>query len=78
MWDNQSYLIDSYLTVKEGFSLLRIKVANKDQPIKIPDFLQIKREVTGENGYKSKYLTKRNWYIPPGDETLVNSRKDSN
>jgi len=37
----------------------------------------VKREVTGEKGYASRVLAKKDWYIPEGDEEVLNFRKDS-
>jgi len=35
------------------------------------------REITNEKGYSSRVLAKNNWYVPEGDEEVLNIRKDS-
>ena len=70
-------MIDTYLNVKEGFSILKCKLEAEDQPLVLPPFLNTVRDVTKDQGYKSKYLAKKDWYIPDGDEKVVTVRKNS-
>ncbi|EAS07761.2 AAA domain protein (macronuclear) [Tetrahymena thermophila SB210] len=76
MWEGIYYVIDTYLNVKEGFSLLKAKL-QEDQEIKIPGFITVKRDVSNEKGYTSRVLAKKDWYVPEGDEEILNIRKDS-
>ena len=68
--------MDSYLNVKGGFTVLRVKMEMENQDIVIPEFLKISRDITNERGYKSKYLAKNDWYAPQGD-SIVEKRKHS-
>ncbi len=77
MWEGLSYMVDTYLNIKEGFNLLKVKLRDEKQDCLIPDFINVKREVTNELGYKSRFLSKNNWYAPKGDEDIVNFRKES-
>ncbi|EGR32192.1 hypothetical protein IMG5_092590 [Ichthyophthirius multifiliis] len=77
IWEGLSYVIDTYINIQEGFSTLKVKMQDENQMCLIPDFLNIKREVTDEKGYKSRFLSKKNWYIPSGDEDVINFRKES-
>lgn len=38
--------------------------------------MKVSREVTHEPGYKTKYLSKKNWYVPKGDDMVI-IRKES-
>jgi CYTH domain-containing protein len=68
MYNGFQYIIDTFLNIKGGFSILRVKLEDKNQKHTIPDFLKVVRDVTDEQGYKSKYLSKKNWYVPEEDE----------
>ena len=60
------------MNVKKGFSILYILKSSKDEDIKIPEIFDIVREVTNDLGYKTKNLSKRDWWIPQGDEGVIN------
>lgn len=77
MWEGSLYAIDTYLNVGEGFSTLKLTYDSEENMPKIPEFIKIIRDITEEEGYKTKYLAKKNWYSPSGDENIVNLRKES-
>ncbi|EGR34341.1 hypothetical protein IMG5_015480 [Ichthyophthirius multifiliis] len=70
------YIIDTYENVKEGFSILKVKVQDENQPHVVPNFVKIIRDVTHEKGYRSRILAKKDWYAPEEDEEILNIRKD--
>jgi len=75
MWEGQQCEVDTILNVKEGFSTLKVKLDNPNQEFSPPPFLKVTRDITGDIGYKTKYISKRNWYVPSGDEKYI--RKES-
>jgi hypothetical protein len=46
-------MIDTYLNVKEGFSILKYVLENEEKEVKIPPFLKILRDVSKDLGYKA-------------------------
>ncbi|KRX08694.1 P-loop containing nucleoside triphosphate hydrolase [Pseudocohnilembus persalinus] len=77
IYEGNQFQIDTYVNIKEGFSILTALCDKSNQELTLPEFLNIQREITNEPGYKSKYLSKKDWYIPQPDERIVNSRKKS-
>ena len=42
------YIIDTFLNIKGGFSILRVKLEDKNQKHSIPKFINVIRDVTEE------------------------------
>lgn len=59
-WCGQRFELDQFL-VPIGVCLLEIELPSMDTPIKLPDFLEIEREVTTERNWTNKALAKKTW-----------------
>ncbi len=51
LWANQYFEWDRFTAPRPGLELLEVEVDALDAPIEVPAFLQVEREVTGEEQY---------------------------
>eukprot|EP01017_Pseudomicrothorax_dubius_P028852 TRINITY_DN3457_c0_g1_i7.p1 TRINITY_DN3457_c0_g1~~TRINITY_DN3457_c0_g1_i7.p1 ORF type:complete len:344 (-),score=67.54 TRINITY_DN3457_c0_g1_i7:84-1115(-) len=71
LWEGQYYIVDTYLNVLDGFSLLIIEADRQVREIKLPPFINIAREVTDEPDYSSYILSKTSYYPKFEDKPAV-------
>ena len=57
LWENQYFEWDIFLEANSGLELLEIEVDSLDQPIKLPPFLTVEREVTSERDFSNHSLS---------------------
>ncbi|EGR27902.1 hypothetical protein IMG5_186910 [Ichthyophthirius multifiliis] len=74
MYQNNRFMLDTYLNVKEGFSILKVLLESENQKFQLPPFLDIVSEVTNDQGYKRSYISKKDWYFSQQDEKLIQKK----
>lgn len=72
IYEQQYFIVDTYLNVDGCPSLLRIETTKLATEINIPPFVKILKEVTDIENYNSSSIAKKNYKMPEGDKILIN------
>ena len=64
-------MINTYLNVKGGVSVLRLDSNKAISDIQIPDMISIIRDVTDDPGYSTYIMSKINWYVSSKDKDIM-------
>jgi CYTH domain-containing protein len=59
LWEQQYFELDLFRSPAEGLALLEIELDDIDQPVTLPPFLEIEREVTDDPAYLNSELARR-------------------
>ena len=59
IWQGQYFEVDTYLDQLEGLVILETKGITEGEPLKLPPFLRIIKEVTGDKDYYNYHLALR-------------------
>ena len=59
IWQGQYFEVDTYLDQLQGLVILETKGITEGEPLKLPPFLRIIKEVTGNKDYYNFYLALR-------------------
>ncbi len=57
-YDNQVFELDMFEEALEGLVVLEIELDSMDEKIKLPDFLNVEKEVTSDERYRNSKLAK--------------------
>ena len=57
LWDNQYFEIDVFPFWKDR-AVMEIELKSEDDPVRLPDFIDVVREVTDDMAYKNRSLAK--------------------
>jgi len=63
-------MIDTYLNVKQGVSVLRTD-SMTGVNMKLPSSISIVRDVTHDPGYSTYIMSKINWYVSSEDKDII-------
>ena len=70
IYNSNYFMIDTYLNVKKGVSVLRTDVLDLSD-LKLPPEISIVRDVTDDPGYSTYIMSKINWYISSEDKDII-------
>jgi CYTH domain-containing protein len=59
LWEQQYFELDLFRSPAEGMALLELELDHIDQPIQLPPFLKIEREVTEDPAFLNSELARR-------------------
>lgn len=65
--DSQYYMLNTYLNVKDGISVLRVEHHKNIEEIVVPEGIHIIRSVEKDPGYSTYIMSKINWYMASRD-----------
>mmetsp|Transcript_21604 Transcript_21604/g.39509 ORF Transcript_21604/g.39509 Transcript_21604/m.39509 type:complete len:92 (+) Transcript_21604:1137-1412(+) len=68
VWKSQYFALDTFTNVKNGITILRMETESSPD---MPEFLQVARDVTHEQGYSSYVLSKLQYYVSDQDKTVI-------
>ena len=71
IYENHYIMINTYLNVKGGVSVLRLDSNKAISDIQIPDMISIIRDVTDDPGYSTYIMSKINWYVSSKDKDIM-------
>lgn len=77
MYDNQYFMVETFLNVEDQPSFLRIETANEFKQIRIPEFLKVVREVTFEVNYNSINMAKKDYRMVESDKKTIKDTLDT-
>jgi hypothetical protein len=60
-------MLETFLNIEPFPSILRVETTMQNADKKLPPFLQVVREVTGEKAYETWYMANKDYTIPQGD-----------
>jgi hypothetical protein len=70
IYKSNYFMIDTYLNVKKGVSVLRADILNLED-IALPPEISIVRDVTDDPGYSTYIMSKINWYVSSEDKNII-------
>lgn len=59
IWKGQYFEVDTFMDSLEGLTILETKGITKDEPLKLPPFLKIVRDITGNKDYYNYNLARK-------------------
>lgn len=71
MYKDNVFILDNYMNIKEGFSILKVKLKSQDEPFEFPPDFAIAKEISEDLGYKRATIAKKGWYFSKGDALLI-------
>ena len=71
IYKNQYFILNTYLNVKNGISVLRIDNNRILDEIELPSNVSILRDVTNDPGYSTYIMSKVNWYVSSKDKDII-------
>lgn len=71
IFDNQYFMVETFLSLDQQPSLLRIETTKEKKDITIPSFVKVIKEVTHDNEYASSSLAKPGWRLPTDDKKKI-------
>jgi predicted ATPase len=71
IYKNKYFMLNTYLNVKSGISVLRVDSLKDISDIEIPSDLDVLREVTNDPGYSTYIMSKINWYVSSRDRDII-------
>ncbi|OMJ74306.1 hypothetical protein SteCoe_26793 [Stentor coeruleus] len=71
IYKNQYFMLNTYLNVKGGISILRVENLKDMESVEIPLGLSILRDVTEDPGYSTYIISKINWYVSSKDKDII-------
>ena len=70
IYHSNYFMIDTYLNVKQGVSVLRTDVLDLSS-LKLPPEISIVRDVSDDPGYSTYIMSKINWYVSSEDKNSI-------
>lgn len=71
IYEQQYFMVDTFMNVDGAPSLLRIETTKEEGQIKIPPFVKVLKEVTDDSSYASSTVAKANYKIPDADKQKI-------
>lgn len=73
IYENYYYIVETFKNIEPCPSILRVDSTIQSTKKKLPPFLTILREVTGEKDYETWYMANKNYQIPNEDQVKIKS-----
>ena len=77
IYEQQYFMVDSFINTDGSPSILRIETSKEESQIKIPPFVKILREVTEDDQYASRIIAKTSYKMPENDKSLIRQALNS-
>ena len=71
IYDQQYFLVETFLNVDDQPSLLRIESSKDHKELSIPSFLDVIREVTMDEKYVGISMADVDWKLPQSDKKAI-------
>lgn len=71
IYEQQYFMVETFLNVDGSPSLLRIETTKAGTEIKIPPFLKVLRDVTEDHEYASSVMAKHDYKMPEADKKAI-------
>lgn len=71
IYEDDYMIVDTFLNIMKGLTLLRIQTKKSIPELSLPPFLDIIRSVTDELGYSTYVISKESYYLPESDEGKI-------
>lgn len=72
VFNKQYYMVESFDNIKPYPSILRLETTKENQKAKLPPYLPIVREVTGEQEFETWYMSDNAYFMPEKDAEAIN------
>jgi hypothetical protein len=69
--ENYYYIVESFSNIEPFPSILRVDSTTQSSKKKLPPFLTILREVTGESHYETWFMANKNYTMPEEDQANI-------
>ena len=76
IYENYYYIVESFTNIEPCPSILRVDSTTQSTKKKLPPFLQILREVTGESNYETWFMANKNYVMPEEDQVKIKAALD--
>lgn len=60
-------IVETFLNIEPHPSVMRIEASSDSSKIKLPPFLDVVREVTGDNSYTTSFMADKTYEMPEAD-----------
>lgn len=67
IYERQYLIVETFLNIEPHPSVMRIEASSDSSKIKLPPFLDVIREVTGEDAYTTSFMADLNYQMPEAD-----------
>ena len=74
IYEQQYFMVDTFLNVDGTPSILRIETTKEAQEIKIPPFVKILREVTNDDGYETRFMADQEYKMAQSDRKEIEEK----
>jgi hypothetical protein len=67
-------MVESFTNVEGQPSILRVETSGDNDKLKIPPFVRVLREVTGEDQYESVNMADLDYKMPAADKIVIKEK----
>lgn len=81
IYEAKYFMLETFQNIEPFPSILRVETTMQSASKKLPPFLQVVREVTGEKNYETWFMANKDYQMPPEDIAHIETelcRKTSN